>query len=80
MRRSEASGVKGSFSRIMDLTCRTLLVDFFVFFFTILSPTSVHISSHLAYAMVDEECIKLKNGVCHGAGKNQVALLGFPQP
>ena len=51
-RRSETSGDKSSFSRIMDLTGQTLLVDYFCNFIQVSPPMSVHNLSHLKCPMV----------------------------
>lgn len=53
-RRSEASGDKSNFSRIMNLTSQTLLVDYFCSFIQISPPMSVHNLSHLKCPVVGE--------------------------
>ena len=64
---------------LRPLLGQTLLVDYFLNFMEFSPPISISNLCHLRYTIVGEGKEKQKNGVYQGAGKNQGAVLCFPQ-
>lgn len=76
---SEASGDKNCFSKIMDLTSQTLLIDCFYSFAEDSPPMSVHNLSHLKCTTVGERTEKTEKWSLSGSWEEPNRCLGFPR-